>query len=971
MEALVLWIFVTGIYGASPRDDRLLAVQECPADTPWGSGNFSHADCDVRDPLACNGLGTCDCGTCKCKERDNPEETVSGRRCECTNFLCNNFLGLYCSGPDHGQCVCNKCECKPGWTGEDCGCSESVENCKNPLTGEICSNQGICECNSCRQCDFVKRGRCSGKWCENCPDPDRRRRHRNKEEREQRRRERKQRKKQRNGAVSEGRNSTAELCPKDTPWGPEAFDDSSCKETRASSPCSGRGTCTCGQCSCDSTPNHLEIISGQFCECTNFLCDRHNGLLCSGPDHGECICNRCRCKPGWTGEACECEESVENCRNPETGEICSNQGICECNMCRCSASAGGRYSGKWCEDCPTCRGSCLEYKSCVQCQAFGTGDLSEDECMQECKLFNSTMVQVAREETEEERLCTFFDENECRFYFVYGYDEDRNPIVRVQETLDCPPTFGAGAGSTAVSERRDSTAELCPKDTPWGPEAFDDSSCKETRASSPCSGRGTCACGQCSCDSTPNHLEIISGQFCECTNFLCDRHNGLLCSGPDHGECICNRCRCKPGWTGEACECEESVENCRNPVTGEICSNQGICECNMCRCSASAGGRYSGKWCEDCPTCRGSCLEYKSCVQCQAFGTGDLSEDECMQECKLFNSTMVQVAREEIEEERLCTFFDENDCRFTFVYGYDDERDPVVRVKQTLECPPPSFGRGAGSTAVSERRDSTAELCPKDTPWGPEAFDDSSCKETRASSPCSGRGTCACGQCSCDSTPNHLEIISGQFCECTNFLCDRHNGLLCSGPDHGECICNRCRCKPGWTGEACECEESVENCRNPETGEICSNQGICECNMCRCSASAGGRYSGKWCEDCPTCRGSCLEYKSCVQCQAFGTGDLSEDECMQECKLFNSTMVQVAREEIEEERLCTFFDENDCRFTFVYGYDDERDPVVRVKQTLECPPPSFGRGTGNDFFSITVSLFTCLSVSLHSYFVFD
>ncbi|ROT69643.1 integrin [Penaeus vannamei] len=575
MEALVLWIFVTGIYGASPRDDRLLAVQECPADTPWGSGNFSHADCDVRDPLACNGLGTCDCGTCKCKERDNPEETVSGRQ-----------------------------------------------------------------------------------------------------------------------SVSEGRNSTAELCPKDTPWGPEAFDDSSCKETRASSPCSGRGTCTCGQCSCDSTPNHLEIISGQFCECTNFLCDRHNGLLCSGPDHGECICNRCRCKPGWTGEACECEESVENCRNPVTGEICSNQGICECNMCRCSASAGGRYSGKWCEDCPTCRGSCLEYKSCVQCQAFGTGDLSEDECMQECKLFNSTMVQVAREETEEERLCTFFDENECRFYFVYGYDEDRNPIVRVQETLDCPPTFGAGAGSTAVSERRDSTAELCPKDTPWGPEAFDDSSCKETRASSPCSGRGTCACGQCSCDSTPNHLEIISGQFCECTNFLCDRHNGLLCSGPDHGECICNRCRCKPGWTGEACECEESVENCRNPVTGEICSNQGICECNMCRCSASAGGRYSGKWCEDCPTCRGSCLEYKSCVQCQAFGTGDLSEDECMQECKLFNSTMVQVAREETEEERLCTFFDENDCRFTFVYGYDDERDPVVRVKQTLECPPPSFGRG-------------------------------------------------------------------------------------------------------------------------------------------------------------------------------------------------------------------------------------------------------------------------------------
>lgn len=42
--------------------------------------------------------------------------------------------------------------------------------------------------------------------------------------------------------------------------------------------------------------------------------------------------------------------------------------------------------------------------------------------------------------------------------------------------------------------------------------------------------------------------------------------------------------------------------------------------------------------------------------------------------------------------------------------------------------------------------------------------------------------------------------------------------------------------------------------------------------------------------------------------------------------------------EEEGERLCTFFDENDCRFKFVYGYDEDREPVVRVQQTLECPP---------------------------------
>ncbi|XP_063601082.1 tenascin-X-like [Penaeus indicus] len=705
MEVLVLLIFASGICVASAQDDWQQAAQNCPLDTPWGAGNFSDSDCDDRDLLPCNGLGTCVCGQCICNQRDDPQEVVSGRFCECTNFLCDQYLGPICSGPDRGQCVCNKCECKPGWSGDDCACEDSVENCRNPQTGEICSNNGVCECNSCRQCNVVERGRCSGSWCENCPAPHRRgggqrERHRSKEERKQRRRERKQRKKHKDGgeepaAVSEHRKSAAELCPADAPWGPEAFDDSYCKETESSPPCSGRGTCACGECSCDERADPQELVSGQFCECTNFLCDRFNGRLCSGPDHGECICNKCQCEPGWAGEACECEDSVDNCRNPVTGEICSGQGICSCNACVCSVAEEGRYSGRWCEDCPTCKGKCSQYKSCVQCQAFGTGDLSEEECMDQCTLFTFTVGKVASAETEDERLCTFFDENECRFTFVYGYDEDRHPFVRVQQTLECPPGVGSGTGSTAVSERRNLAAELCPADTPWGPEAFDDSYCKETESSPPCSGRGTCACGECSCDERADPQELVSGQFCECTNFLCDRFNGRLCSGPDHGECICNKCQCEPGWAGEACECEDSVDNCRNPVTGDICSGQGICSCNACVCSVAEEGRYSGRWCEDCPICKGKCSQYKSCVQCQAFGTGDLSEEECMDQCTLFNSTVVQVASAETEDERLCTFFDENDCRFTFVYGYDEDRYPFVRVQQTLECPP-SVGSGTG-----------------------------------------------------------------------------------------------------------------------------------------------------------------------------------------------------------------------------------------------------------------------------------
>lgn len=36
-------------------------------------------------------------------------------------------------------------------------------------------------------------------------------------------------------------------------------------------------------------------------------------------------------------------------------------------------------------------------------------------------------------------MCSFFDENDCLFKFVYGYDENKEPVVRVQETLECPP----------------------------------------------------------------------------------------------------------------------------------------------------------------------------------------------------------------------------------------------------------------------------------------------------------------------------------------------------------------------------------------------------------------------------------------------------------------------------------------------------------------------------------------------------
>lgn len=96
----------------------------------------------------------------------------------------------------------------------------------------------------------------------------------------------------------------------------------------------------------------FQKISGAFCECDNFSCDRHNGVLCSGPDHGTCVCGKCVCHSDWTGSACDCRAKNDTCVPPGGGEICSGHGVCECGMCKCDQDEQGHYSGRYCEKCP-------------------------------------------------------------------------------------------------------------------------------------------------------------------------------------------------------------------------------------------------------------------------------------------------------------------------------------------------------------------------------------------------------------------------------------------------------------------------------------------------------------------------------------------------------------------------------------------------------------------------------------------
>lgn len=55
---------------------------------------------------------------------------------------------------------------------------------------------------------------------------------------------------------------------------------SSCREAEGKQVCSGRGECSCKQCLCYES--EFGKIYGAFCECDDFSCARHRGILCSG-----------------------------------------------------------------------------------------------------------------------------------------------------------------------------------------------------------------------------------------------------------------------------------------------------------------------------------------------------------------------------------------------------------------------------------------------------------------------------------------------------------------------------------------------------------------------------------------------------------------------------------------------------------------------------------------------------------------
>ncbi|KAJ4445442.1 hypothetical protein ANN_07247 [Periplaneta americana] len=102
-------------------------------------------DSDIPD---CFGQGICFCGECKCNLREDEDERIYGKYCQCDNFSCARVGGQLCAG--RGVCDCGQCVCRPGWSGADCNCKTATDSCVAPGDSAICSDNGYCDCGVCR-----------------------------------------------------------------------------------------------------------------------------------------------------------------------------------------------------------------------------------------------------------------------------------------------------------------------------------------------------------------------------------------------------------------------------------------------------------------------------------------------------------------------------------------------------------------------------------------------------------------------------------------------------------------------------------------------------------------------------------------------------------------------------------------------------------------------------------------------------
>ncbi|XP_063964595.1 integrin beta-1-like [Lytechinus pictus] len=220
------------------------------------------------------------------------------------------------------------------------------------------------------------------------------------------------------------------------------------------------------------------------------------------------------------------------------------------------------------------------------------------------------------------------------------------------------------------------------------------------------------------------------------------------------------------------------------------------------------------------------------------------------------------------------------------------------------------------------------------------------CVAPGSSAVCSGRGECICGDCVCNKQDDPTHVVSGEFCQCDNFTCPLFEGQLCGGPTRGRCECDsktqqsKCHCKAQYEGDSCNCLKSQEACIAPN-GLICNSHGTCSCGACRCEINSP--FKGPTCSDCATCAGQCEVYQECVQCKAFDSGPLTEEEC-------NMCTVEVRKvdsfPDVDYPYNCSVTHTDNCSIVFIPHFVNGEDsvPVIYVLAETICPPGPYSPG---------------------------
>ncbi|XP_028249270.1 integrin beta-5 [Parambassis ranga] len=204
----------------------------------------------------------------------------------------------------------------------------------------------------------------------------------------------------------------------------------------------------------------------------------------------------------------------------------------------------------------------------------------------------------------------------------------------------------------------------------------------------------------------------------------------------------------------------------------------------------------------------------------------------------------------------------------------------------------------------------------------------SACREAEGKQICSGRGECSCNQCLCYES--EFGKIYGSYCECDDFSCARHKGILCSG--HGECHCGECKCHAGYIGDNCNCSTETSSCISDD-GQMCSGRGSCVCGRCQCTEP--GAF-GDTCEKCPTCPDACGTKRECIECRLFNSGRLADNQtCQRLCKDEIIT-VETLKTEEPGAVLCLYKTDNDCVMKFTYSEHASGQSILTALKEPEC-----------------------------------